>query len=183
MNKKNFLLAKSDQMNLCGVIGMGLALIGLLLPSLKVSYMGMGMSGTMFEATMWTILPLILIVGACALYVLKYDVAGFLAAVLAAVVFFLIMCIEKAVGKSQVGGYGVGVHFTWGFWIAFLGFMIAIAAPWINKLIFKPQMKQTRQQIDPNMIQGGPGMNQANPYMQQPGQFANQTMNQANPYM
>ena len=204
---KNTLLAKSKQINLCGVIGMALALLGLLLPSIKVSYMGMGMSGTMFEATAWTVLPLLLIVGAGALYGLKYDTAGFLASIAAALVYFIVICICRAIAKGQVGSFDVGIHYTIGFYFAFFGFMIAVAAPWINNMIFKPQDRQPRQQYDPNMIQGGPVINQQNSYMnqaqpnmnpysktnQQMGQqtaqyvqqnpYMNQGQPQANPYM
>lgn len=186
MQKENKLFAKSDQINLCGVIGMALALIGLLLPSIRVSFMGMGESGTMFQMTMWTILPLLLIVGTCALFALKFDVLGFLAAILSAVVYFIVLVCCRAVGSREIGNYGVSIHFSFGFYLAFLGFMIAIAAPWINKLIFKAQPKRTVPQFDPNMPQG-PGMNQPNPFMgqgqPQPGQFPNQGMNPGNPYM
>ena len=186
MQKENKLFAKSDQINLCGVIGMALALIGLLLPSIRVSFMGMGESGTMFQMTMWTILPLLLIIGTCALFALKFDVLGFLAAILSAVVYFIVLVCCRAVGSREIGNYGVSIHFSFGFYLAFLGFMIAIAAPWINKLIFKAQPKRTVPQFDPNMPQG-PGMNQPNPFMgqgqPQPGQFPNQGMNPGNPYM
>lgn len=185
MQKNNGLFAKAEQINLCGVIGMALALIGLLLPSIRVSFMGMGESGTMFQMTMWTILPLILIVGTCALYALKFDTLGFLASLLSALVYFIVIICCKAEGKSQLGGYSssVGIHFTFGFYLAFLGFMIAIAAPWINKLIFKMQPKQPKQQFDPNMPQGY-GMDRQNPYMGQgqPGQ-GNPFMQQNAPYM
>ena len=201
MQKNNGLFAKAEQINLCGLIGMALALIGLLLPSIRVSFMGIGESGTMFEMTMWTILPLILILGTCALYALKYDTLGFLASILSAFVYFIVIVSCRAVGRSELGGYGsVGIHFSFGFYLAFLGFMIAIAAPWINKLIFKDMLtKKPEEKFDPNMFQGGPGMDRQNPYMAQgqpnpymgqgqpqPGQFPNQAnpyMNQGNPYM
>lgn len=197
---KNALLKKTE-MNLCGVIGMALALLGLLLPSIRVSYMGMGVSGTMFQVTLWTILPLILILGACALYALKFEFAGFLAAVVAAVVYVIVIVCCKASGTSELGSYGgVSVHFGFGFYLAFLGFIIAIAAPWINKLIFKSQgNKAAPNNVEPP--RDGAGMSQPNPYMNQPqpnlnpysktveqmggqtAQYMNQAAAQANPYM
>lgn len=185
---QNKLMEKSAVMNLCGIIGCALAVLGMVIPMYRVSAFGYGMSFTMFTdmndggTSLWVLIPLLLTAGACTLYVLKMERAGFLAALLSAFVFFVILVIKRAIGNSEAGGTGVGFHYTIGFYIAFLGFMIAIAAPWINKLIFKPQPKQPKQQFDPNMPQG-PAMNQGNPFMNQgqpqPGQFGQQ----ANPYM
>ncbi len=179
--KNNMLLTKSKQIDLCGVIGMALAFIGLLLPSLRVSYMGMGVSATMFEATWWTVLPLLLILGTCALYAMRYEVMGFLGAVVSALVYFIVLVICRAVGLGGAGSYGVSVHYTIGFYIAFLGFAIAIAAPWINGLVFKSQAKPAadrQPQADPYMNR----QPQADPYMNQQPQAApymNQVQDQA----
>ncbi len=177
MQNQNKLLAKSNTINILGLAGLALALLGMLIPSVRVSYMGFGQSGTMFQMTLWTLVPLILLLGAAALYVLKMDLMAVLATIVTVVAFHLVMVISCAAGSSELSGSGIGIHYSIGWYFAMLGFMVAIAAYWVNGLIFKNVgQKAPAQNFDPNM-------QQANPYMQQGQQQFNQNVQQAGQYM
>ena len=195
---QNKLLAKSDTMNLCGIIGCALAILGMVIPSIRASYMGMGMSFTLFTSfsdggtSLWVLIPLLFTAGACALYVLKMNTAGFCATIVSMVAFIVICVIKCAVAMGDMAGSGAGLHYTIGWYVAMLGFVVAIAAPWINDFFFKnvgkaasqqpfnPNMQQPQQYMNQGQQQYGQNVQQANPYMNQQMQ---QNVQQANPYM
>ena len=201
---QNKLLAKSDTMNLCGIIGCALAILGMVIPSIRV----LGVSFTLFTdfsdggTSLWVLIPLLFTAGACALYVLKMNTAGFCATIVS-MVAYIVICVIKCAVFINVVGYGVATHYSIGWYVAMLGFVVAIAAPWINDFFFKnvgkaapqqqfgqnvqqPQqyMNQGQQQFGQNVQQANPYMNQAPQNMQQQAQqYANQGMQQANPYL
>lgn|GEM_PF-2636101 len=199
MEKKNNFFAKSGQLNIIGLIGCALAVIGILLPVLSVNVYITSVGISHFEMTALVIIPLLLILGAAALYVLKMDKLAMIAAAAAFVAYLLIVFLCRS-GSSTISimgqeisldelleQIGSGLNFGFGFYLSILGYLAAIAGAFVNGKIFKakagavnaPDMQFGRQNMPQNPYMAQP----QNPYMNQPqasgmGQPQNPYMNQ-----
>ena len=199
MEKQNNFFGKSNQLNIIGLIGCALAVIGILLPALSVNVYITSVGISHFQLTALVIIPLLLIIGAAVLYVLKMDKLAMIAAAVAFVAYLLIVILCRS-GSSTINimgqeislddlldEIGSGLNFGFGFYLSIIGYIVAIAGAFVNAKIFKPKANA----YNPQLQSGPQGMPQ-NPYMAQNAQpKANPYMNQApqnaqpqaNPYM
>ena len=194
MEKQNGLLAKSNQLNIIGLIGCDLAVIGILLPVISVNVYITSIGIGHFQLTALVIIPLLLILGAAALYVLKMDKLAMIAAAAAFVAYLLIVLLGRNSSSTiSILGQeislqdileeiGSGLNFGFGFYLSIIGYLVAIAGAFVNGKIFKSKAGAAA----PNQMQYGPQGMQQNPYMAQPqNPYMNQPQmgQQMNPYM
>ena len=199
MEKQNNFFGKSNQLNIIGLIGCALAVIGILLPALSVNVYITSVGISHFQLTALVIIPLLLIIGAAVLYVLKMDKLAMIAAAVAFVAYLLIVILCRS-GSSTINimgqeismddlldEIGSGLNFGFGFYLSIIGYIVAIAGAFVNAKIFKPKTNayNPQQQSGPQGMPQNPYMAQnaqpqANPYMNQASQNAQP---QANPYM
>ena len=201
MEQRNGLFAKSGQMNIIGLIGCALAVIGMILPVLSINVYITSIGIGHFQLTALVILPMLLIIGAAVLYILKMDKLAMFAVAVAFAAYLLIVLLSKG-GSSTINvmgqeisidellaQIGTGIKYGFGFYLSIIGYLVAIAGAFVNSKIFKPKAAaaQAAQMYGPQSFQQNPYMNQpqANPYMNQGQPQQNPYMNQpqANPYM
>lgn len=210
MENKNNLFAKSAQINIIGLVGCALAVIGMLLPVISVNVYITSITIGHFQLTALVLIPMLLILGAAALYVMKMDKLAMISAAAAFVTYLLIVLLKRSssgtisfMGQEisldeLLSQLGSGLKMGIGFYISILGYLAAIAGAFVNGKVFKAkaaphvdQQPQMNPYMNPYMNQqpqGNPYMNQqpqANPYMNQQPQ-ANPYVNQqpqGNPYM
>ena len=96
MEKQNNFFGKSNQLNIIGLIGCALAVIGILLPALSVNVYITSVGISHFQLTALVIIPLLLIIGAAVLYVLKMDKLAMIAAAVAFVAYLLIVILCRS---------------------------------------------------------------------------------------
>ena len=105
MEKQNNFFGKSNQLNIIGLIGCALAVIGILLPALSVNVYITSVGISHFQLTALVIIPLLLIIGAAVLYVLKMDKLAMIAAAVAFVAYLLIVILCRS-GSSTINIMG-----------------------------------------------------------------------------